>query len=227
MLMPAKKPLIIMGDTMFAELAYEYFTYDSPYQVVAFSVDEAYLSRTSLFGLPVIPRERLTATYAPGEHSFYAAMGYSKLNRVRARFYKEIKALGYTPASYISSRTSVWRNAQVAEHVFIFEDNVIQPYAKVGNNVILWTGTMIGHHSVVHDHVFMSLHVAVAGIVEIGAYGFYGVNATIINEVKIGEDCLIGAGALVTKDVPPNTLIKGTRSESSDLTPRQYFKVDP
>src|SRR5258707_4078032 len=120
--------LIIVGDSAFAEIAYEYFTYDSPYEVIAFSVEQDYLKRDSLFGVPVVPFESLETLYAPREHRFYAALVYTQLNRLRTRLYSAAKAKGYSPASYVSSRSFVWRNVEIGEHCFIFEDNTVQPF---------------------------------------------------------------------------------------------------
>src|SRR5437764_9876399 len=100
--MTKDRKLILIGDSAFAEVAYEYFTHDSPYEVVAFSVEKAYLKRDRLFGLPVVPFEELGRHFEPATHSFYAALVYTNLNRLRARLYREAKAIGYTPASYIS-----------------------------------------------------------------------------------------------------------------------------
>src|ERR1700752_4541254 len=99
-----ERKLILLGDSDFAEVAYEYFTHDSPYEVVAFSVEQAYLKRERLFGLPVVPFEELERHYAPGEHSFYAALVYTQLNRLRARLYRAAKSKGYAPASFVSPR---------------------------------------------------------------------------------------------------------------------------
>ncbi len=52
-------PLVIVGDSLFAEIAHEYFQYDSPYEVAAFSVEQAYLRRRHFRGLPVLPFESL------------------------------------------------------------------------------------------------------------------------------------------------------------------------
>lgn len=201
--------LIILGDSAIAEIAYEYFTYDSPYEVIAFSVNEAYLKRDSLFGLPVIPFERLTDYYLPADHNFFAATNYSAKNALRERFYVEAKSKGYKPASYVSSRAFVWRNVQIGEHCFIFEDNTVQPFVKIGNNVILWSGNHIGHHSTIQDNVFISSHVVVSGFCEIGASCFIGVNATIANNIAIGTNCIIGAGALVLSNVENDQTVVG------------------
>jgi sugar O-acyltransferase (sialic acid O-acetyltransferase NeuD family) len=217
--------LILLGDSLFAEIAYEYFTHDSDYTVVAFAVEQQYLKRESLFGLPVIPFEELERQFAPSEHSFYAALVYSQLNRLRTRLYESAKSKGYRPASYISSRAFVWQNVEVGEHCFIFEDNTVQPFAQIEENVVLWSGNHIGHHSRIRKNCFISSHVVVSGVCDVGENCFFGVNATVGNNVTIGADCLIGAGATVTKDIGANTLIKGMKSEAADFTARQYFKI--
>jgi sugar O-acyltransferase (sialic acid O-acetyltransferase NeuD family) len=207
--MDKTRKLIILGDSAIAEIAYEYFTHDSPYEVVAFSVDQEYLKRDSLFGLPVVPFEQLQDHFAPSEYSFYAATNYSAMNALRKRFYAEARTKGYLPASYISSRAFVWRNVQLGEHCFIFEDNTVQPFVKIGNNVILWSGNHIGHHSVINDHVFVSSHVVVSGFCGIGDSSFMGVNSTVANNVLIGNNCIVGAGALVLSNVEDDQTVVG------------------
>jgi sugar O-acyltransferase (sialic acid O-acetyltransferase NeuD family) len=207
--MDKTQKLIILGDSAIAEIAYEYFTYDSPYEVVAFSVDQDYLKQDSLFGLPVVPFENLQDHFLPSEHSFFAATNYSSLNALRKRFYAEGKAKGFAPASYVSSRAFVWRNVQLGEHCFIFEDNTVQPFVKIGNNVILWSGNHIGHHSVIHDHTFVSSHVVISGFCEVGESCFMGVNATVANNITIGNNCIVGAGALVLSNADDNQTVVG------------------
>jgi sugar O-acyltransferase (sialic acid O-acetyltransferase NeuD family) len=201
--------LIIIGDSAFAEIAYEYFTHDSNYEVVAFSVEKEYLRRENLFGLPVVPFETLAEIYPPDEHYFFAANVYTQLNQLRTRLYQLAKQKGYEPASYVSPHAFVWRNCEIGEHCFIFENNVIQPFAKIGDNVILWSGNHIGHHSTIRSHCFVSSHVVVSGFVEIGESCFVGVNATIANNISIGSRCLIGAGALILANVPDGKTIVG------------------
>jgi sugar O-acyltransferase (sialic acid O-acetyltransferase NeuD family) len=220
------RKLILVGDSAFAEVAYEYFTHDSPYEVVAFAVERAFLKREELFGLPVVAVEDLPQKYAPADHSFFAALVYTQLNRLRARLYRTTKEMGYRPASYISPRAFVWRNVEIGEHCFIFENNVVQPFVKIGANVVLWSGNHIGHHSVIRDHCFISSHVVVSGFCDIGEHCFFGVNAALGNNVTVGADCLLGAGAAVVKDVPADTLVRGTLSDlSKPLSARRFSKV--
>ena len=96
----------------------------------------------------------------------------------------------------ISSKASIFTN-KIGENCFILEDNTIQPYVEIGNNVTLWSGNHIGHHSIIRDHCFITSHVVVSGGVEIGENTFIGVNATLRDHIKIGKSNVIGAGALI------------------------------
>jgi sugar O-acyltransferase (sialic acid O-acetyltransferase NeuD family) len=217
--------LIIIGDSAFAEIAYEYFTHDSNYEVVAFSVEREYLKRETLFGLPIVPFETIEETYTPSEHSVYAALVYTQMNRLRTRMSLAAKAKGYSLASYVSSRAFLWRNVEVGEHCFIFEDNTVQPFVKLDNNVVLWSGNHIGHHSTIKDNCFISSQVVISGFVEVGENCFLGVNSTIVNNVKIGRDCWLGPNVTIVKDTPEGVFYKPNRSEMGKVSTLEYFKV--
>ena len=206
--------LVLIGDSAFAEVAYEYFTHDSPYEVVAFAVEREFRRKEVLFGLPVVPFEDLEAHFPPATHSFYAALVYTQGNALRRRLYEAAKAKGYRPASYVSSRAFVWRNVELGEHCFVFENNVVQPFVKVGKNVVLWSGNHIGHHSRIGDHCFVSSHVVVSGFVEIGKSCFLGVNSTFANNLTMGDDCVVGAGTLVLGDVGDGETVVGVRKRA-------------
>lgn len=207
--MSRKDQLLLVGDGQFAQIAYEYFSYDSQYEVVGFSVETAYLRQKQLFGLPVVPFEEVEAEFPPGNIAFYAAVTYTEQNRVRTRLYKEAKEKGYRPASYISSRAFVWRNCRIGEHCFIFEGTVIQPYVSMGDNVIVWGGSHVGHHGSVGNNCFIASHVAISGNCSIGEYTFVGVNSTLVDGISIGSDCIIGADATVLGNVEDNQKVIG------------------
>lgn len=207
--MSTRRKLVVVGNTAFAEIAFEYFTHDSPYEVVAFSVEQAYLGQEMMFDRPVVPFESLERACAPAEHSFFVAATYTQSNRLRTRLYEAAKAKGFTPASYVSSRAFVWRNCHIGEHCFIFEHNVVQPFVTLGANVVLWSGNHIGHHSTIGEHTFVASHAVISGFVNIGALCFVGVNATVANNITIGNRAVLGAGALVLGDVPDDQVVVG------------------
>lgn len=221
------KKIIIFGDSAFAEIAYEYFTHDSPYEVVAFTISANYKSKETLFGLPIVSFEEIEQHYPPSAFDMHIALVYNTLNRIRRKFYIEAKQKGYTLANYISSRAFVWHNVAMGDNCFIFEDNTVQPFVKLGNNNVLWSGNHIGHHSVIGSHNFISSHVVVSGFCNIGDCNFMGVNATMGNNLKIGSDCLIGSFAHIVKNIPDGSLLKGTPSKPDEQSTYEKFNIAP
>lgn len=212
-----KKPLVIFGSGDIAQLAHYYFSTDSNYEVIAFTVDGNYIKESEFCGLPVVAFEDVAKKYPPNSYSFFVALSYSKLNAVRKEKFLAAKEMGYKLVSFISSRATVLNEGRIGENCFIFEDNTIQPFVTIGNNVTLWSGNHIGHHSVIHDHTFIASHVVISGGVEIGEQCFIGVNATLRDHIKIGDRCVVGAGTLLLADAAPEGLYIGTATERSKL----------
>lgn len=212
-----KKKLVIFGLGDLARMAIFYFNKDSDYEVAAFTVTNEYIKEKTYHGLPIVPFESIEISHPKEQYDLFIAIGYSYLNQLRARFYFEAKQKGYKLASYISSMATVL-SEEIGDNTFIFEDNTIQPYVKIGNNVILWSGNHIGHDSIIEDHCFITSHVVLAGWTLVGSYSFIGINATIKDKVKIGEKCVIGAGALITKNTQPGRIYKTNSAELSDVT---------
>lgn len=223
--MEKTKQLIIIGSGETGLIAYEYFQYDSPYEVIAFSVNERYITQRSLNDLPVVPLETLETLYAPDMYEVYVAISSGKLNRNRTKLYHEAKAKGYRCASYISSKAFVWRNVEIGENCFIFEDNTLQPFVKIGNNVTLWSGNHIGHNTTIQDHCFISSHCVISGFCEIGESSFLGVNCTIEDNTKVAKDNFIGAGALIQKDTVEKGLYQTSQTELSKVNTHRLFRI--
>jgi sugar O-acyltransferase (sialic acid O-acetyltransferase NeuD family) len=221
----APRELVIVGDSLFAEIAHEYFEHDSPYDVVAFSVEREYWKRDRFRGLPVVPFQDLESALDPERHSVFVAITYGQLNRVRTRLVDAAVAKGFHAASYVSSRAFVWHNVELGEHCFIFEHNTLQPFVRIGRNCVLWSGNHIGHHSSVGENVFIASHAVISGSVRIGDNCFVGVNATIVNDVTIGSDSWIGPSVTITRDVEEDSVWRTVRSERRSLSAREAFKV--
>lgn len=220
-----KKPLVICGSGDIAQLAHYYFSTDSNYEVVAFTVDANYIKESEFCGLPVVAFEDVAKNYPPDSYDFFVALSYSKLNAVRKEKFLAAKDMGYNLVSFISSRATVLNKGRIGENCFIFEDNTIQPFVTIGNNVTLWSGNHIGHHSVIHDHSFIASHVVISGGVEIGEQCFVGVNATLRDHIKIGDRCVVGAGALLLADAAPEGVYIGTGTERSKVPSTRLRRI--
>jgi sugar O-acyltransferase (sialic acid O-acetyltransferase NeuD family) len=214
--------VVVFGTGSFAECVNFYLTHDSPHEVVAFTVHRDRIGQQSeLAGLPVVAFEDLVASHPPDEHAMFVAVGYAKVNRVRAAICEEAKGKGYSLISYVSSKATTWGDTKVGENVFIFEDNTIQPFVAIGDDTVLWSGNHIGHHVTIGPHCFITSHVVVSGHVNVGAYCFIGVNATVRDAIAIGEANVIGSGALIMKTTQDNEVYIAPRTKPDARTSDQ------
>ena len=220
------RKLVIVGAGEFGEIAFEYFTYDSEYEVAAFAVERKYRSDDTLKGLPVIDFEDMEQKFPPSAYDVFVAVTYVQLNRARKRLYTACKDKGYHCASYISSHAFVWHNVRIGENTFIFEDNTIQYHACIGNNVVLWSGNNIGHRSVIEDDCWLTSHVVVSGFCRVGRGSFLGVNATLGDHVTLPSDTVFGAGALTVKSLSePGRVYIGSPAKPMEKTAYQQFGI--
>jgi len=223
--MNKNKKLIIIGTGETANLAYEYFTYDSEYEVIAFSVSKQYLTENSFKNLPVVEFENVEKIYSPDEYYVFVAIAGEKLNRNRTKIYNEAKQKGYKLASYVSSHAFVWRNVEIGENCFILEDNTLQPFTKIGNNVIMWSGNHLGHQSVIKDNCFITSHCVISGFCEVGENSYLGVNSTIADEIKIAKDNFIAMGAVVNKNTKEDNIYLGNPAKKAGISALTYCGV--
>ena len=215
--------LVIFGAGDIARLAHFYFTTDSTHEVVAFAVDEQYRTADTFLGLPLCTAADVAARYPPSEFAMFVALSYLRMNRVRAEKVAAFRDAGYQLASYVSSRCTYLSDTPPGYNCFILEDNTVQPFVTIGNNVTLWSGNHIGHDSTIEDHCFITSHVVVSGHVRVGERSFIGVNATLRNSITLGPGTLVGAGAIIMKDTKANSVYIPERAK---LFPKSSDEIE-
>jgi len=92
---------------------------------------------------------------------------------------------------------------------YVQESVITQAEVRVGDNSSLGMGTVVGHETRIGNSVFIAGAVSVAGCCDIDDGTLIGTNATILPRTKIGAWSTIGAGAVVTKDIPPHSVAVG------------------
>ncbi len=217
-----KNKVVIFGVLDTAELAHYYLSTDSEYEVVAFTVNSEFLKEITFKELPVVPFEELEKIYPPSEYLFFAPMTGVKMNNVRKRIYEEGKKKGYEYISYISSKATICGN-KIGENCFILEDNTLQPFTEVGNNVVMWSGNHIGHHGKIEDHVFFTSHVVLSGHCHVKERAWFGVNSTIRDGLTIGEGSLIAMGAVITKSTDADGLYMGAPAKKQETPASRVY----
>ena len=210
--------IIIFGNGVFAEHIYYVLTYDTSYDVVAFTVDGKYIQDDRLLGLPVTPFETVDAYFPPSDHAMIVSVSFQRVNRLREEKYEQAKAKGYRLINYCSPKATTYPNLVTGDNCIILENAIIGSFVKIGNNVTVASGAIIGHHTVLKDHCFISPGAVVLGGATIGEYCLIGANVTVKEEVTVARESLVGSGVTIAR----NTLEKGVYfSPPAELYPKR------
>ena len=135
---------------------------------------------------------------------------YHKPEQLRALFSQLIgqpvdESLALFPPFY----TDCGKNIHIGKHVFI---NMGCKFQDQGG-IFIGDGTLIGHNVVLatlnHAKSPMDRSTMIPAPIHIGKRVWIGSNATILPGVTIGDGAIVAAGAVVTKDVPENTIVSG------------------
>lgn len=120
-------------------------------------------------------------------------------------------------------------NTKIGNNVLVGTNVVIDGHCMLGNNVKLQTGVYLSKHTNIGDNVFIGPYAVLLNdkypvraayklkgpIVENDVS--IGANATVLPGIRVGQGAFVAAGAVVTKDVPPEKLAQGNPAQSCDL----------
>lgn len=200
--------IIIFGAGQIAEVAKTYIDAHGSDRVVGFTVDAAFKKGDTFRELPLIAWEDLERSYKPSKVKLLGPLSYRRMNELRRDRHREGHERGYEFTRFIHPASHIYTH-DIGENSFILENNVIQPFVRIGAGAMIWSGNHIGHHSVVGEHCFMASQVGLGGGTEVGSRCFLAGKVTIEAGVRVGEGCFLGSCALVKKDLPPDSVVPG------------------
>ena len=175
--------------------------------VSALTVEEKYINaemqeKWGGIGLPIVPFETLEKHYPPEEYGILICIGYSQMNAVRERIFREVRAKGYTILSYTHPSATVLADA-LGEGTIVMERALIGAFVTMGVGNIVYPGAHIAHDAMIGDFNFFSISCVVAGHVKIDDHCFIGANCTVKNGIRISKYTLVGAGCYLSRDSEP------------------------
>lgn len=150
--------------------------------------------------------ERFDRTVKRTGQRFHVAIGR---NDVRARISQALKECGGLPSTIIHPLATIARTARMADGTFVAAGAIIAPAVTIGEGGIVNHGAIVDHECIVHSHCHIAPGATLAGNVRLGSRVFVGAGANILPGIMIGDDATIGAGAVVTVDVPSGTTYAG------------------
>ena len=206
--------IVIFGTGYSADVARVYLQRYSNHRIVGFTVDRQYATTDRFHDVPLVAWDCLEGVFPPDQVELLGPISYSRMNQFRCERYREGKARNYRFASFIHPQSNL-ETEEIGAHCFILERNIIEPFVKIGENVVMWGGGHVGHNAVIGDHSFLSGDVGLGARARIGQRCFLAARAAVRVDVTVGDDCLLGFGVTVQTDVADGSVV--VRSEQNRI----------
>lgn len=199
---------VIIGAGKYGEVYLSYLK-ESGVDVVGFLDDDPAVADKQFGGLPVLgPVSILPALKEKyGIASVYCPLGN---NSLRVKFLRQAASLGYETPCYIHPSVIISPNVEIGKGVYILLGSQVMPYTRIEDFVMISMNVSIAHHNVLKSGTFLSTGCNFGASIVAEENAYCGIGSTIMTGLhRLGSDCLIGAGAVVIKDVPDGAVMAG------------------
>jgi sugar O-acyltransferase (sialic acid O-acetyltransferase NeuD family) len=177
------------------------------YEVVGFLDDDVTFHHKKVLGIPVLGSvdSYFSKSDLKVDH-FFICTGN---NSLRERYFDYIKKKGLKLVNVIHPLSVISKSVRIGEGVFIGANVVITHNVTIGNGVIINTAATIDHDNAIKDFVNISPGCHTSGRVKVEKGAFLGSGVIVKPDVTIQENTVVGAGAVVIKNVVQNTKVVG------------------
>jgi UDP-perosamine 4-acetyltransferase len=167
-----------------------------------------------LLGLPVLGGDELL----PGlrREQVEEAIVAVGDNRLRQRLFSVCRELGFELAQAIHPAATISPSARLGAGTAAMAGVVVNAEAVIGENVVLNTGCSVDHDCLVGDHAHIAPGAHLGGEARVGAGALVGLGASVLPAVEVGEWAVVGAGAVVTEEVPPRRCVAGVPAREQE-----------
>lgn len=129
--------------------------------------------------------------------------------QLRKKLFEYYLGIGFSFTELISPYASISPTAKIGKGVVIQSQCNISSDTIIGDFCKLNTLANVMHDNVIGNFTTIAPNAVLLGYVTTGECAYLGANSTILPNTKIGTEAIVGAGAVVTRDVPRSTIVKG------------------
>ena len=174
-------------------------------EIVAF-LDDNYknLEYKEIYGIPIAGNLDQIEKFNREEYLFIIAIGN---NYIREKIFEKYNKLNYYTA--IHPKATIAREAVIGEGTVIMANVVVNAYSTIGKHCILNTSSVIEHDNILKDYVHISPSAILCGGVSVNKRSWIGAASVVKQQISIGGNVMIGAGAVIIRDVEDNCTVVG------------------
>jgi sugar O-acyltransferase (sialic acid O-acetyltransferase NeuD family) len=199
------KKAIIIGAGTYGQVYSEYMK--NTYNIVGYIDDNEKLIGSYINGIEVLGNREFLINKIDKNISLFVPIGN---NSIRMHLLQELNTLGFTTPSFIHPDAAIHDSVQMGEAVYILPKTNIMPFTILKNYTMVSMGVNIAHHNIIDNGCFFSQGSNIGASMHIQTKAYFGISSTVMTGVKIiGKNALVGAGAVVIKDVPNNAVVAG------------------
>ena len=218
------KQVLLAGNAITADILYSYLKCDARYEVVGVTVDDEFIESVGIESVRSVAISQLKTAFSPDTVSIIMAMGYSNLNRDRESMFLRLREMGYEIETYVHPDARIYSEYPLGNGCVVLPNSVIEPHVRVEENTMIWCNVTLAHHCSVAENCWVASGAVVSGQANVLRNSFIGVNATIVNEVIVGDFNVIGAAAMISKNTKAGTVHLARSAEPFRYSSDEYVK---
>ena len=154
-------------------------------------------------------------------NSFFVCIGMMD-GKLRHHISKILREKKLKQFSLISRNSIIDKSVKIGNGTLAMPNVVVHKFSKIGDDCYLNVNSIVDHECVIGNGVHLMGSCYVAGRVIIEDYASVGANATILPDIKIGKNAIVGAGSVVTKNVKSNEVVVGNPAKFLRLNKKKY-----
>jgi UDP-perosamine 4-acetyltransferase len=201
---------VILGAGGHARVVVEAMSLEGVYEPAAVLDRDESLWGTELMGVPILGGDELLARITEDKFEFFVVgLGSTGDSSGRRTLFELALSHGLKPVTVVHPGAICSSNAFLGKGAQLCPGCVVNPGAKIGVNVIVNTGAIVEHDCSVGAHAHIASGACLGGGVIVEERAHIGAAATVLQCLRVRSGAVVGAGAVVTRDVPPDTLVVG------------------
>ncbi|MCQ6526095.1 acetyltransferase [Bacillus mycoides] len=190
-----KKKLLIIGASGHGKVIADIALKMNKWQSIAFLDDNENVKYS--MGIEIIDNSASVSKYIDN-YDLFVGIGN---NVIREKIQRQLETEGASIPVLIHPSAIIGEQVYLEAGTVVMAGAVINCCTKIGKGCIINTASTVDHDNIIEDYVHISPGVHLAGTIKVGRGTWLGIGSVVSNNISITNDCRIGAGALVIRNI--------------------------